>query len=633
MTTLARETSPAALEAADEYFGVACRRILAPPPRLTVSEWADRFRMLSREASAEPGKWQTSRAPYQRGIMDALSEPMVERVVFVKASQVGATELLNNICGYFIDQDPGPMLVLMPTVDLAKAWSKDRLAPMLRDSPRLRGKVKDARSRDSENTILHKKFPGGQLTATGANSPSSLSSRPIRAVLCDEVDRYPISAGSEGDPVSLATKRTATFWNRKVVLASTPTIKDVSRIEAAWFESDRRRYYVPCPHCGESQVLRWKNLIWNKREERGEVRHEPETACYMCRHCAATIEETDKPQMLADGAWVAENPGSRIAGFHISGLYSPWTRWEELVVEWLAAQGHVERMQVFINTVLGEAWEDREGTAVLEGLAKRAEKYPADVPDGVGILTAGVDVHPDRLEAQVVGWGEGEEAWLLGHWRIHGDTESEETWQRLDHYLLRKYRHESGADLRISATMVDSGAQTRTVYRFVRPRESRNVWAAKGTDTLAHAPLSRSSRRNRDGVKLWTIGTYSFKDTLFSRLRLQRPGPRYIHFCAPTDTGTDAEYFAQFGAEKAIIQRTGGMRVRKYVQVRDRNEAIDLWVLSIAALHALGPAQRERLGQAAEKARAGPQKEKADGMAGDEAPGKRGSGWVNSWKR
>jgi phage terminase large subunit GpA-like protein len=229
-------------------------RAFKPPPDLKVSDWADQDRKLSPEASAEPGQWITSRAEYQRGIMDAFSDPAVEMVVVMSSAQVGKTEILNNVIGFHVAQDPSPMLVVQPTLDMAQTWSKDRLAPMLRDTPQLQGLVKDPRARDSGNTTLHKIFPGGHITACGANSPSSLASRPVRIVLCDEVDRYPVSAGSEGDPVSLARKRASTFWNRRIGLFSTPTNKGNSRIEAAFEESDKRFYFVPCPHCKHRTV-------------------------------------------------------------------------------------------------------------------------------------------------------------------------------------------------------------------------------------------------------------------------------------------------------------------------------------------------------------------------------------------
>lgn len=582
------------------------RTLLRPPPRLTLSEWADRERVLSPEASAEPGPWRTARAPYLREIQDTISHPLVRRVCWMSSSQVGKTEVVNNVVGYHIDLDPAPIMVVQPTKDMAEAWSKDRLAPMLRDSPALRDKVKPARTRDSGNTLLHKSFPGGHITIVGSNSPSGLASRPIRVLLPDEVDRYRESAGSEGDPIDLATQRTATFWNRKIVMLSTPGIAGESRIEAEWKRSDQRRFYVPCPHCDQRQVLAWggpdsdHGIRWDR--EKGDddvVVDHPETAGYECVHCHAIIEEADKRRMLAAGEWRVTNPAGDFPGFHLNALYSPWASWADLVREWLRAQGDVQRLQVFINTKLGEPWEDRTGQLEVDGLAERAEDYGAEVPKGVGLLTAAVDVQGDRLELLIRGWGAQEESWGIRHVRIYGDPELQDVWQTLEQLLVRPWTHVSGATLRVMACMVDSGWAPKDVYRFVAPREGRGVYASKGLDTRASEPLKRSTRKNRGKVKLWTVGTYSFKAGLFRRLRIQQPGPGYMHFPPPQDHGFDGEYFAQFKAERLVSERHGGRIVKKWKQVRTRNEAIDLEVLAHAALYTLPEVTREQLGDLA----------------------------------
>ena len=598
-------TSPEAEEEWIRRADATWRTLLKPPPRLTVSEWADRYRVLSPEASAEPGRWRTDRAPYLRGIMDAISDPLVRRICWIAASQVAKTELVLNVVGFHVDQDPAPILVVRPTLDDAMAWSKDRLSPMLRDSPALKGKVSSPRSRDSGNTLLHKQFAGGHLTIVGANSASGLASRPIRIVLLDEVDRFPPSAGTEGDPVSLAIQRASTFWNRKIVIVSTPTIKGLSRIEAEWDKSDQRRFYLACPHCDHTQTLAWPNLTWEKElvDEREVHRHE--AATYTCEECGVLIDESSKHRMLQEGEWRAENPDGRFPGFHINALYSPWVRWPELVEKWVEAQGDVERLKTFINLQLGESWEDRFTDFKPESLASRAEEYPADVPDGVGVLTASVDVQGDRLELAVKGWGAGEESWLIGHHRLHGEPEGAEVWSRLENLLAKSYRTESGVELRILACMIDSGHLAPTVFGFVGPREGRNVWACKGQDGGAVDLLKRSMRANRSGVKVWAIGVHGFKDLLFRRLQIQRPGPGYMHFCQPTTTGADAEYFAQFGAEIAVRERTGGQIRRRWKQIRDRNEAIDLEVYAMAALHGLGEGVRGHLDAYAEAVRQG----------------------------
>lgn len=575
-------TSPKALTSLRRSLGAAVARRLQPPPRLTVSQWADAYRYLSRESSAEPGKWTTERAPYQRGIMDALSEPLIETVVVMSSAQVGKTEMVNNAIGYYIDQDPAPLLVLMPTLEMARAWSTDRLAPMLRDTPQLRGRVKEPRTRDSGNTILHKRFAGGHLTAIGANSTAGLSARPIRVLLADEVDRFPPSAGSEGDPIALASKRLSTFWNRKTLLTSTPTIKDLSRIEQAWAESDQRRYWVPCPACGVYQTLKWAGLVWEPDA--------PESARYACEKCHEAISESQKGELLARGQWVPEFPGRRAAGFHLNALYSPWARWEELVREFLAAKGNPERLQVFVNTVLGESWEERAERISATSLEERREHYEAEVPRGAGLLTAGVDVQADRLELLVVGWGRGEESWRIAHEPLYGDPGREEVWQQLEPLLTRAYRHENGADMRISACAIDSGDQTERVYRFVAPRQGRRVMATKGISQPARPLLGRPSKANKAGIRLYPIGTEAAKDLLFARLRITEPGPGWWHF----PDWLSPEYFAQLTAEKAVTKFEKGRATRRYVKIRERNEALDLEVLALAALTSLGqPAIRD----------------------------------------
>src|SRR5882672_4269896 len=273
---------------------------VAPPPSLTVSQWADAHRRLSSESSAEPGEWHTSRAPYQRGLMDAVADPAIREIWVMKAAQIGWTEILNNVIGFHIDQDPAPILLVQPNLEMAEAWSKDRLAPMIRDTPALRGKIADPRARDTGNTLLHKTFAGGHLTIAGANSPAGLASRPIRIVLFDEVDKFPSSAGAEGDPISLGKKRSTTFWNRKMLAGSTPTIKGSSRVEEGFEASDQRYYFVPCPHCQEFQRLTWPQVRWPEGR--------PEAAVYVCQHCGAEISEAQKPAMILAGEWRASKP-------------------------------------------------------------------------------------------------------------------------------------------------------------------------------------------------------------------------------------------------------------------------------------------------------------------------------------
>jgi phage terminase large subunit GpA-like protein len=386
------------------------------------------------------------------------------------------------------------------------------------------------------------------------------------------------------------------------------------------------------------QVLKWRQLRWEDDK--------PQTAMYQCGEinedgellagCGAMIPERFKQAMLRSGEWRAQHELDGVAGFHINSLYSPFKTWPELAREWLNAQGDREKLQAFINTRLGQVWEDYGQVVTPTELEKRAEEYPAEVPAAVGVLTAGVDVQDDRLELAVKGWGHGQESWLIAHRRVYGDPEREDTWAKLEPVLVKPYRHEHGADMRIQCCMVDSGYKTASVYEFVRPREKRNVFASKGLDERAKAPLSRATRANRAGVKLFTIGVVTMKDKLFARLKITKPGPGYLHFCKPGNSGADAEYFAQFGAEKRVIEKVKGQgrAVRKYVQIRTRNEAIDLDVLALAALHALGPGVMDNLDRLARQmtAKGEALKQKESVPTPSKESKRREKSWLNRWR-
>lgn len=569
------------------------------PRKLTVSTWADERRMLS-AGTAEPGKWSTRDRPFQTGIMDAMGALEVPLVVLMASSQsVGKTEMTLNLCGYHIDQDAAPILVIQPTLDMAKIWSQDRLSPMLRDTPAFHGKVRDARSRDSGNTILHKEFHGGQIAVAGANSAASLASRPIRILVCDEVDRYPASAGDEGDPISLARKRTTTFWNRKTVLTSTPTIKGLSAIERWWETSDQRYFQVPCPHCGEFQRLEWGGrseafgIKWN-RSATGD--HLPETAFYACRHNGCIIEERSKPAMIRAGKWVATKPLAGIAGFHIWEAYSLHVNsaWSMLVTEWLEAKADPLTRQTFVNLVLGLPYEDRDDKALNERrLASQAEVWGAAVPDGVAVLTAGVDVQDDRLEIEVVGWGRNEESWSIEHIVLEGDPEVPELWGQLDLVFKQVWRRADGRGFTIQAGCVDSGGHhTQKVYEFCKARLARHIWAIKGESARSGNrspvwPTKRPSARNRAAFKPIIIGVNAAKDVVRSRLHLFPPVgfdqevPGYMHFPKDRDLG----YFAQLVSERSVTKQVGAAKFRVWELLPGRaNEALDLRVYAYAAL-------------------------------------------------
>ena len=507
--------------------------------------------------------------------MNALSDPTIETVVMMSSAQVGKTEILNNAVGFFISQDPSPMLVVQPTLDMAQTWSKDRLAPMLRDTPILAGLVKDPRSRDSGNTTLHKVFAGGHVTACGANSPSSLASRPVRVVFCDEVDRYPISAGSEGDPVSLAKKRATTFWNRKILLVSTPTNKGASRIEAAYEESDQRKFHICCPDCQHEQTLKWGQVKWETDK--------PETAKYVCEECGSLWDDAQRAKAIKKGRWIASKPTGKVAGFHLSALYSPWSPLADGVQDFLEAKKQPATLRVWVNTYLGETWEE-EGDQIDDySLANRAEEWDA-IPEDVLLLTAGVDVQDDRLEAEVVGWGLDEESWSIAYKTFYGDPSAPHVWKDLDEFLNQTYEHESGQDMIVRATCIDSGGHnTQAVYKYVHPREGKRIFAIKGVGGEGKPIVGKPSKNNIGKIKLFPVGVDTAKLLLFSRFKIQDHGAGYCHF----PVGREDEYFKQLTAEKIATRYHKGFARREFVKTRTRNEALDVRVYAMAALSLL----------------------------------------------
>lgn len=551
-------------------------KMLTPPPRLSVAEWADAERRLDSQSSAEPGRWYTSRAEYQRGIMDACSDPGVREVVVMCGTQSGKSEAILNTIGYHMHHDPCPILVMQPTVDMAQSFSKDRItAGLIKPTPALRGLVNDSRAKDANNTTLHKVFPGGALSLVGANSPSSLASRPIRVVLCDEVDRYPPSAGEEGDPISLAKRRAATFWNRKIIQVSTPTNKGASRIESAYEESDQRRFHVPCVHCGHKQILFWKQVQWQDDN--------PKTAQYFCEGCGTGWTESERHAAVSRGEWISDRPFNGVAGFWFNALYSPWVDLVDTVEEFLAVRKDPMRLKTFVNTIWAETWEDQGDGVDDYMVAQRKEDYDG-IPEDVVLLTAGVDVQDDRLEVEIVGWGAGEETWQIEYHVLYGDPSSPQLWSRLDEILLATYEHPIGEPMLIRSTCIDSGGHhTRAVYNYAKTRAGHRVFAIKGVGGEGKPIVGRPSKNNIGKVPLYAIGVDTAKELHYSRLKIEDAGPGYCHFQAKRDD----EYFRQLTAEKQVIKYHKGFPTRVWVKTRTRNEALDVRVYAIAAFHIL----------------------------------------------
>lgn len=553
----------------------------APDPELPIADWADANIKLSSKSAAAPGPFRTARTPYVYEVLECLA-PMspVQRVVLMWGAQLAKTQTMLNWIASTIDQWPGPMLMVQPTIDLAKKVSKQRIAPLIEETAVLRAKVAENKSRDSSNTLFEKEFPGGMLLMTGANSASGLRSMPIRYAACDEIDAYPSDVEGEGSPIDLAEKRTTTFARRKILLTSTPTIKGVSAIEREFERSDKRYFYVPCPHCNEKDVLTWGRVVWDEGK--------PGTARIVCKHCGALIDENKKTWMLKNGEWRATAVGDGTRGYHLSALYSPlgWKSWAECVAEFIAARDNPEKLKVWVNTVLGETWEERGDAIDPVGLKTRIETYAADVPAGVRILTASVDVQGDRLETKVKGWGKNEESWLIAYSQLHGDPGQAEVWNELDQFLLQGFQTEDGRTLHIDTTLIDSGGHhTDTVYRFCKVRTGRRVFALKGLQQPGKPIISNPSTSNSYRVKLFIVGVDAAKDLVVSRMKINRPGPGYMHLPA----WVDDEYLEQLTAEKAIRKYVRGKgTVRQWVKTRPRNEAFDLEVYALAALYTRG---------------------------------------------
>ncbi len=561
------------------------RATIRPLPKLTVSEWADDHRYLSREDSAEPGKWRTSRAEYLRDIMNADNDPAVFEVVVMKGSQIGWTTALGNVIGFHVHHDPAPMLMLLPTIADGKDWSRDRFAPMIRDTPVLRGSIKDAKSRDSGNTVQHKTFAGGYIVIIGSNAPSPIRSRPIRIVFGDEIDAYAVSAGTEGNPLKLAEKRQTNWWNRKLWKGSTPLLKGTSQIEKDYERSDKREFRVPCPHCGGRQKLKWANVKWDKVD--GE--HSAASAHYMCEHCGTLWTDAERWSAVDRGEWVATAPFNGVAGFHLSQIYSPWVKLSSMVQEFLDARGSPNDLQVFVNTVLGETWEEQGETVDETGLRTNVENYDmAELPDGVHYASAGVDVQDDRLEVEIVGWGEADESWGIRYEIIYGDPAQKKVWEELDEMLFDRYWTEEGRLVRVRATCIDTGGHHgAAVFSYCASRFKRNVYPIKGASGPRPIWPKRASKSKLKD-KLWIVGVDTAKDSVYGRFKIADPGPGYCHL----PNTYDDEWFVQVTAETVVTRYREGRPYRVWVLPGGkRNEALDCRVYALAARMSLSKRQ------------------------------------------
>lgn len=606
--------------------------VLRPPPKLSLSEWADEHFRLSAESAAEPGKWRT--LPYQRGILDAITDPVVQRVSVMKSARVGFTKCLNAAVAFFMAQDPCPILVVQPTVEDAEGYSKEEIAPMLRDVEALAGLVTETGVKTSAQTILHKSFPGGVLSMVGANSGRGFRRVSRRIVIFDEVDGYPPSAGTEGDPIKLGEKRAEYYWNRKIVAGSTPLIAGSSRIEELFESGDRRRFFVPCPHCGHMDYLRFS--LRDDEVEGGHVmrwpKDKPDLAHFVCQQCGCSIEETDKREMLEHGEWRPEGEFAGHASFHIWAAYSlsPNATWAQLAAEFLEAKaGGPEKLKTFVNTTLGETWKERGEAPDWERLHERRETYPiGSVPEGPVVLTCGVDVQKDRLVWEVVGWAPNKESWSVDAGEFHGDTSTDAAsstperpspWPKLDALLARNFVSADGREFQIAMLGIDSGYNTQIVYAWARQYPMSRVIATKGVAgvrALVGVPTSVDvtvrGRRLRRGYKVWPIGVDVAKAELYGFLGMSRgtgePPAGYCHF---PEYGEG--FFQQITAEhlvRIVNKKTRRVTFEWHVQANRENHYLDCRIIARACASVLGidrmtkPSSAANVAVVAAKARA-----------------------------
>jgi phage terminase large subunit GpA-like protein len=555
-----------------------------PPMLQTVSEWADENRILVSESSAEPGRWRTDRAPYQREIMDSFTQPGIWKIAIKASAQVGKTELELNMMGRAIDVDPGPILFVQPTDNFAEDFSKRRVAPMIRACRVLKNKVYEAKSRDSGNTITMKTFPGGSVAFTGANSPTELAGRPVRYVFMDEIDRFPASAGTEGDPLQLAERRTETYKsNRKIVLTSTPTVKGASKIERAYMTGTQEEWHTECPHCHTFSFIKFDHIKFDKEEykdENGEKNFHVRNVRWKCPVCERETGEYDTKRQPAK--WVAKNPKAIETGvrsFQLNAFMSPWSDWVDICRMFLRSKDDPELLKVFVNTVLGETWEVRDRSGVPEKLYGRREIYGAEVPPGALVLTMGLDTQDNRLEYEVVAWDRNEQSWGISRGIIPGRADASGVWEEVDELMEREWKLQNGMALRVMAAFIDSGGHfTQDIYRECakRYRAGRKIFPIKGEggEGKEYVRLMKKDNGKTQSPK-FIIGVDSGKEAIMSASAVEDVGPRYMHFPRDYKAGYDMEFFRGLISERMVIHRKMGQAVTAWEKTYERNEPLD----------------------------------------------------------
>ena len=567
---------------------------IAPPPKLTVSEWAEKYRIVSGKAAAMPGKWRNINAPHLVEIMDAVSDPDIHTVTYMAGTQDGKTEVALNAVGYLVHCRPGPIALVYPNRDTARDVSRTRLAPMIRDCEPLRERFADPKSRDSDNTTLSKGFVGGHLYLLSADSPRDLAARPVRDVINDETDRY--EDNKEGDPLGLVEKRQTRFWNSFTFNISSPGDDETSRIKKLFGKGDGRQWYVPCPHCGKHQILVWKNVRWDKKrdvdgnlilDEDSQLIHLPETAYYACEHCGATWTEAERQVAILAGHWRKERPTNGHASFYRSGIANDARTMAKIVGEFVDAQGVPGQLKVFVNTVLAETWKDTGEKVSDDELVRRAEQtdyvggYSSDIklPRKILTLTAFTDTQGDRLELAVMGWGLRYQHWLVVHRVLAGDPSDPDLLEELGQQLALTWETEDGRLLPIRAAGIDAGGHFwDQILNWCAKRWGRRIWAMKGKARGVSEPVwsrtySKSKSRASRNKKFWIHNVDAAKAAVKGFLEKPEPGPGYFHI----PKGTPAEFLKQYSAEELRTKYKDGFPVKKWhTWPHRRNEALDL---------------------------------------------------------
>lgn len=561
-----------------------------PPPKLKYSEWAEQKFIFSVEDSSEPGRVNLEKAPYQIEMMNALNDPDVYKVVIMTSAQIGKTTIEKIMIGYHIDQDPGPMMIVLPNKEpMAKDWSRDRLAPMIRDCPCLSEKVSAPKLRDGENSTFHKKFPGGVLIVTGANSPADLRSRPIRILIFDEVDSFVDT--EEGDPIALAEKRQTTFIrNKKSILVSTPTFEESSRIRDEYNKGTRELYKLECPHCGAYVFLNIDGMEYeNAADKLGN-----QTVWNVTFKCPACMESFDEHTWKEQpGIWEAQSPHIKgVRSFHMGAFYSPWTPWEEIIKEYVEALGNPSKMKVVVNTLFGLPYKEALSEKDQETLYQRREPYEAELPEGVLVLTCGTDTQDDRLEYEIVGWGKGDENWGIEKGVILGCPDDKKTWEMHDERISKIFRFADGKGINVACTCIDSGGHyTTKVYEYTKKNFRRRVVSIKGQGGPGLPLIYKHTNKNKVGAMVVILGVDEGKTTISNSLKIEKEGPQYCHFPDDDKRGYGREHFKSLLSEKLTLKKVsrGYSYVWEKVSEHARNEAFDCRNYALAAKELIKP--------------------------------------------